>query len=307
MKIGLGLPQFGELGTPENIARLARFAEDENFDSVWVIERQLWPINPQTKYPPTPDGSFPIVYQKSLDPIETLTFVASITKKIRLGTGAVDMLYQNPTVLAKRLATLDVLSKGRLLVGLALGHSKDEFQAVGVPFKNRGERANETLEILKKIWTSESVEHQGKFFSIPKSKIGPKPAQKPHPPIYLAGFNGNTFDRIIRSEANGWLGIPLPTIDDFANNVKALKETVKKAGKDPDTIELPTLIIIDIDYTSGKDRRPFHGTIQDVLLDIKRIREIGVTELFMSFDFGNDGQDLDKTMEYAKIIKSALN
>lgn len=306
MKIGLGLPQFGELGTPENIAKLARFAENENFDSLWVIERHLWPINPQTKYPPTPDGSFPTVYQKSLDPIETLTFVAGITEKIRLGTGAVDMLYQNPTILAKRLATLDVLSNGRLLVGLALGHSKDEFQAVGVPFKNRGERADETLEILKKIWTSENVEHQGKFFSIPKSKIGPKPIQKPHPPIYLAGFNGNTFDRIVRSEANGWLGIPLPTIDDFANNVRALKETAKKARKDPDAIDLPTLIIIDVDDTNGKDRRPFHGTIQDVISDIKRIQQIGVTEIFMSFDFGRYGQDLDKTIEYAKVVKNEI-
>lgn len=307
MKLGLGLPQFGELGTPENISRLARFAEDENFDSVWVIERQLWPINPQTKYPPTPDGSFPIVYQKSLDPIETLTFVAGITKRIRLGTGAIDMLYQNPTILAKRLATLDVLSKGRLLVGLALGHSKDEFQAVGVPFMGRGERADETLEVIKKIWTRDITEHHGKFFSIPKSKIGPKPIQKPHPPIYLAGFNGSTFDRIVRSGANGWLGIPLPTIDDFAKNIQTLKETAKKLGKNPDTIELPTLIMIDVDNTSGKDRRPFHGTIQDVVSDIKRIKEIGVTELFMSFDFGVDGQDLDKTIKYARIVKNKLD
>lgn len=307
MKIGLGLPQFGELGTPENIARLARFAEDENFDSVWVIERQLWPITPQTKYPPTPDGRFPTVYQKSLDPIETLTFVAGITKRIKLGTGAVDMLYQNPTILAKRLATLDVLSNGRLFVGLALGHSKDEFQAVGVPFRARGERADETLNVIKKIWSNEIVEHYGKFFSIPKSKIGPKPIQQPYPPIYLAGFNGNTFDRIVRSGANGWLGIPLPTIEDFAKNIQVLKETAQKLGKDPNAIELPTLIIIDVDNTSGKDRIPFHGTIQDVVSDVKRIKQLGVTEIFMSFDFGVDGQDLDKTMKYAKIIKNELN
>lgn len=306
MKIGLGLPQFGDLGTPENISKLARFAEDEGFDSVWVIERQLWPINPQTEYPPTPDGKFPIAYQKSLDPIETLTFVAGITKKIRLGTGAVDMLYQNPTILAKRLATLDVLSNGRLLVGLALGHSKDEFQAVGVPFRNRGERADETLEVIKKIWSDDIVEHDGKFFSIPRSKIGPKPIQRPHPPIYLAGFNGNTFDRIARSNANGWLGIPLPTIDDFAKNIQALKETIKKSGKNPDRVELPTLIIIDVDNTSGKNRRPFHGTIRDIIGDIKKIKEIGVTELFMSFDFGVDGSNMDKTIEYAKMIKNEL-
>lgn len=306
MKLGLGLPQFGDLGTPENVSRLARFAEDEGFDSVWVIERQLWPINPQTKYPPTPDGSFPTVYQKSLDPIETLTFVAGITKRIRLGTGAIDMLYQNPAILAKRLATLDVLSNGRLLVGLALGHSKDEFQAVGVPFKSRGKRADETLEVIKKIWTEDIIEHNGEFFSIPKSKIGPKPIQKPHPPIYLAGFNENTFDRIARAKANGWLGIPLPTIDDFAKNIHALKEAIKKSGKNPNTIELPTLIIISIDNTNEKNRSPFHGTIQDVISDIKKIREIGVTELFMSFDFGVDGWDLDKTIKYAKIVKNEL-
>ena len=304
MKFGLGLPQFGELGTPQNITKLARFAEDEGFDSVWVIERQLFPLYPQTKYPPTPDGSFPDVYRKSLDPIETLTFVAAITERVRLGTGAVDMLYQNPTILAKRLATLDVLSGGRLLAGFALGHSKDEFEAVGVPFVNRGNRADETLDVIKKIWIEKTVEHQGKFFSIPKSIIGPKPIQKPHPPIYLAGFNGNTFERIIRSGANGWLGIPLPTIDDFAKNIHSLTNTAKKAGRDPDTIDLPTLIIIDINEETGATRRPFHGTIDDVASDIIRIKDLGVTELFMSFDFGSSGQDLDKTMKCAKILKN---
>lgn len=306
MKLGLGLPQFGELGTPQNIAKLARFAEDNGFDSLWVIERQLFPLCPQTKYPPTPDGSFPEVYRKSLDPIETLTFVAAITKKIRLGTGAVDMLYQNPTVLAKRLATLDVLSEGRLLAGLALGHSKDEFEAVGAPFVNRGQRADETLDVIKKIWTEEIIEHRGRFFSIPKSIIGPKPVQKPHPPIYLAGFNGNTFERIIRSGANGWLGIPLPTIDDFAKNIQSLKDTAKRLGGDPNTIELPTLIIIDINDKADANRRPFHGTIDDVISDVLQIKKLGVTELFMSFDFGSHGQDLDQTMRNALILKNKV-
>lgn len=305
MRFGLGLPQFGDLGTPQNVARLARFAEDEGFDSVWVIERQLWPINPQTPYPPTPDGSFPAVYQKSLDPIDTLAFVAAITNRIRLGTGAVDMLYHNPAVLAKRLATLDVLSGGRLLAGLALGHSKDEFEAVGIPFRGRGRRADETLNVLKKIWADDVVEHRGEFFSVPKSKIGPKPAQRPHPPIYLAGFNGNTFERIVRSGADGWLGIPLPTIDDFAKNIEALRETAERAGRDPSTIELPTLVIIDIYERSVQNRRPFHGTIEEVASDVKRLRQVGVTELFMSFDFGTCGQDLQKTMEYARLLKSA--
>ncbi|MFQ5970559.1 MAG: TIGR03619 family F420-dependent LLM class oxidoreductase [Nitrososphaerales archaeon] len=301
LKVGLGLPTLGELGSAENVKKIASFAESEGFDSVWVIERQLWPINPQTPYPVTPDGSFPTIYQKILDPIETLTFVAGITSKIKLGTGVVDMLYYNPTILAKRLATLDNLSEGRLLAGLGVGHSKDEFQAVGVPFEKRGERADEFLEVLRKIWTEDIVEHKGKYFSIPKSKIGPKPFQKPFPPIYLGGFSHKTFERIIKFGARGWLGVPLPDIDTFAQSIKALKEAAKNAGRDPRTIEFPTLIAPEVsEADKGQNRNLFNGSIDEIASDIKRLEEIGVDHVFVQFEFSTHGQDIQKTMQYGK-------
>ena len=111
MKVGVSLPQAGQQATRENVIQMAKNAESEGFDSLWVFERLLWPINPQTPYGGTPDGSLPIEYQIVLDPLETLTFVAAHTSKIVLGTSVIDILFHNPVVLARRFATLDILSE----------------------------------------------------------------------------------------------------------------------------------------------------------------------------------------------------
>jgi alkanesulfonate monooxygenase SsuD/methylene tetrahydromethanopterin reductase-like flavin-dependent oxidoreductase (luciferase family) len=158
MKIGLALPHLGPDATKVNIIKLAVDAEKEGFDSLWVAERLLWPLKPQTPYVATPDGSLPTFYQNVFDPIETLTFVAAHTNKIALGTSVIDMLFHNPVVLARRFATLDVLSEGRAVCGLGIGWSKDEYQASNIPFKDRGKRADEFVQAIKKIWTEDVVE-----------------------------------------------------------------------------------------------------------------------------------------------------
>ncbi len=197
MKVGITLPQAGEQSTTGNIVRTAKTAEDEGFDSLWVFERLLWPISPQTPYVATPDGSLPVEYQRVFDPLETLTFVAAKTNKITLGTSVIDILFHNPVVLARRFATLDVLSEGRTIAGLGIGWSKDEYQVSNIPFENKGNRADEFIQALKKIWTEDIVEFKGNYYNIPASKIGPKPIQKPHIPIFMGGFSPNTFKRII--------------------------------------------------------------------------------------------------------------
>jgi len=146
---------------------MAQNAEKEGFDSLWVFERLLWPINPQTPYPGTPDGSLPIESQNVFDPLETLTYVAAHTYKITLGTSVIDMLFHNPVILARRLATLDVLSEGRTICGLGIGWSKDEYQVSNIPFKERGKRADEFIQTLKRIWTDDVAEFKGKFYNIP--------------------------------------------------------------------------------------------------------------------------------------------
>ena len=163
MKVGMFLPQVGENATKENILYIAREAEKEDIDSVWVLDRLLWPLHPQTPYAATPDGSLPVEFQNVLDPLTTLTYVAGVTKRILLGTSIIDMFFESPVLLGKRFASLDILSDGRTIAGLGIGWSKDEYEVSGVPYKHKGTRADEFLQLLKKIWTDEIVELRVKF------------------------------------------------------------------------------------------------------------------------------------------------
>jgi probable F420-dependent oxidoreductase len=310
LKVGITLPQAGEQSTKENIVRTAKTAEDEGFDSLWVFERLLWPINPQTPYVATPDGSLPVEYQNILDPLETLTYVAAHTNKIALGTSVMDMLFHNPVVLARRFATLDVLSEGRSIAGFGIGWSKDEYQVSNIPFQNRGKRADELIQILKKIWTDDVVEFKGKYYSIPASKIGPKPIQKPHPPIYLGGFSPNTFSRIVNYDTNGWLAVvggPLEYID---NTIKVIKDIAKKANKDPNNLRVILLAHLDIaldsksqstsSKTNENQRFPFTGTIDQIGNDIKRVKQMDIDHMVFGYVFIPLGRDVDRVINITK-------
>ena len=184
-----------------------------------------------------PTVAFLLIIKQVLDPLETLSFVASNTEKISLGTSVIDMLFHNPVVLGRRFATLDVLSEGRTICGLAIGWSKDEYQASNIPFKDRGKRADEFLDALKSVWSDDVVEFKGEFYNIPASKIGPKPIQKPHIPIYLGGFSPNTFSRIVNYDANGWLGVPFGPLEQLKSTVNTIRNLAIRANKDPNAFK----------------------------------------------------------------------
>jgi len=306
LKIGFSLPHMGSVASAENIAFAARYGESEGFDSLWVIDRILWPSEPQTPYPPSPDGSWPEIYQNVIDPISTLTYVAGLTQRIKLCTGIIDMLYQNPLLFANRVAALDNLSKGRLLLGLGLGHSKDEFDAAGVPFEKRGERADEFLQILNKVWYDDTVEHHGKYYTIPKSVIGPKPYQQKIP-IYLAGFSPKALARVITSDAKGWVGIPQLDYDGFKQGQELLKKAAKEHGRDPQSIEYPVLLFPEVSEKSlGSDRLSMNGSIKQIAEDIHDLDNLGVSHVNLVFDFGSVANDFEKRLSLAKQIKDAV-
>ena len=308
MKVGITLPQAGQQATRENVIHMAQNAESEGFDSLWVFERLLWPINPQTPYPATPDGSLPNEYQIMLDPLETLTYVAAKTNKIALGTSVMDILFHSPVILARRFATLDVLSEGRAIAGLGIGWSKDEYQASNIPFKDKGERANEFLQALKRIWTDDVVEFKGKYYNIPASKIGPKPVQKPHPPIYMGGFSPNTYSRIVNYDTNGWLGLIGGPLEYLDNTIKTIQNIANKANKDPNRFRVILLTYPNVDInsknqsatTSQGQRFPLTGTIDQVGSDIERIKQIGVDHIVFGYNFIPTGRDLDKMLDITK-------
>ena len=307
MKVGISLPQAGPQATKENILYMAKTAESEGFDSVWTFERLLWPINPQTPYPASSDGSLPQEYQIMLDPLETLSFLAAHTNKISLGTSVLDMLFHNPVILARRLASLDVFSEGRVISGFGIGWSKDEFQASNIPFNNKGRRADEYIKMLKKIWTDEDVEFKGQFYNIPKSKIGPKPVQKPHVPIYLGGFSSNALRRIVENDLNGWVGIiggiaPFGYVQSVIDN---FRNEITKANKDTNNFKIillsyPSLKDSAFISDNNVDRPTLTGTIDEIGEDIKKVKDLNVDHIVFGYNFSPIGKDIDKMIDLTR-------
>jgi probable F420-dependent oxidoreductase len=192
-RVGVGVPNFGSRADPEAIVTVAAAAERLGFDSVWTFERLLLPVMPDGTNPyamPDHNGS---VY----DPLETLTWVAAHTRRIGLGTLVMDPLFQSPLVLAKRLATLDRLSGGRLVAGIGQGWMPEEFDTVGVPMARRGAGFEDHLAAMRACWQPDPVEHLGRWYRIPRSKIGPKPV-KDRVPLLVGGTTRPAVERAAR-------------------------------------------------------------------------------------------------------------
>jgi probable F420-dependent oxidoreductase len=306
MKVGILLPHVGENATRESVLYITKQAEEEGLDSIWAIERLLWPVKPQTPYGGIPNAPIPVEYQNVLDPLDTLTYLAANTDRISLGTSIIDMLLHNPVVLARRFATLDVLSGGRVIAGFGLGWSKDEFDVSGIPFRHRGARADEYLQVLKRIWTDDVVEYRGQFYNIPASKIGPKPVQKPHPPILLGGFSPNTFSRVV-NHANGWLPIAgFGPLEQLEQAISGLREASSKANKNPSDIRVVVLSYPNVldsysqSSSSNQQRSPMSGTIDQIGTDIDRIKAMGAEHMIFGYAFSPIGKDMKKMMEVTK-------
>ncbi len=303
MRLGFFLPQIGPAASPQAVVQVAQRAEALGYDSVWATERLLYPVKPQTPYPASPDGSLPEPYKIALDPLETLTFAAAHTRRIAVGTSVLDMPYYNPVMLARRLTTLDVLSGGRLRVGFGQGWSKDEYDAAGVSPKGLGRRADEFLQVLKAIWTTDPVEFHGRYFHVPKSFIQPKPVQKPHPPIYLAAYSESALKRAA-TLANGWhpAGVPL---DGLKQMMAGLKSMAQAAGRNPSTVEVVVRANLTITPRPlGKQRSMFTGTMEEIKEDIDATRALGANELVFDPTFS---PGTNSAAEFVTIMEQIRN
>ncbi len=289
MRLGFFLPQIGPWAGPDSVARVAKGAEEVGFDSVWVTERSLVPLEPQTPYPL---GDLPDVYKWVLDPLCSLAFVVAQTSRVRVGTSILNLPWYSPVLLARQLTTLDVLSNGRLQVGFGQGWSKDEYEAAGVPWQRRGRRFEEALQVLKTIWTTDPVEFAGDFYTVPRSYIGLKPVQRPHPPIYMAAYTPATMTRTARF-ADGWhpVGVPLANIAEMFGTIKTM---AREAGRDADALTLVVRGNVALsEQPLPDDRFDFNGSAEQLVADIATVREIGASELIIdpTFDPGVTSAD----------------
>ena len=202
------------------------------------------------------------------------------------------MPYHNPVVLARRLTTLDVLSNGRLNVGLGLGWNKDEMDATNADITKRGALADEFLPLLKAIWTTNPVEFHGKFFNVPKSYINLKPVQKPHPPIYLGAFVPAALKRLAKL-ADGWnpVFLPVPVMADMFDSIKRM---AKEAGRNPSAMLMVVHAGLEITGKPlGNERAIFSGSLEQISDDVRACSKIGADEVFFDPAFAPGGQSLD--------------
>ena len=284
MELGFSVPVAGSWATPSNQVRVARRAEELGYHSLWTFQRLLYAVAPRNDYPSAPGQPWPAMFQRVVDPIVTLAHVAGATEHIRLGTAVVVYAYFAPAVLAKQLATLDIVSGGRLDVGIGVGWSEDEYEAAGVPFRRRGARLEEFVRCLSALWADDPVEFDGRFYSVPKSLFQPKPRQRPRPPILLGGYTPATVRRAA-TLADGYVGgnVPLARV---APLVEELRRAAKEAGRDPDAVRVVSRGSVRlVDEPLGGDRRPLWGSLDQIREDVVRYREAGLDELFIELNF----------------------
>jgi probable F420-dependent oxidoreductase len=277
LTLGFGLPVSGSWATPGNVAAVARRAEELGYSSLWSFQRVVVPV----------DDDYGPQYRSVLDPVVALGFAAAVTSRVRLGTAVVNAPYVAPALLAKQLATIDVLSAGRLDVGLGLGWAPHEFAALGAPWERRGARLAEYVACLRALWADDPVAFSGEFFTVPPSRMQPKPVQRPGPPILLGGAADAALRRAGRI-ADGWISASRHDLTAISAALGTIRGAAEQAGRDPATLRLVVRGVVQLGADVRLDdgaRRPLTGTAEQIRDDLGSLHEAGVTEVFLDLNF----------------------
>ncbi len=266
MKFGLFGINMGACAKPKTAAAVARAAEEAGFDSLWTGEHVVLPAPRQPPSPLPPET--PII-----DPAIALAYIAAHTQSIRLGTGIIILPQRNPLVLAKQLASLDVLSDGRLIFGIGIGYLKAEFDALGVPFTDKAARSEDFLAAILALWTQQNPAYRGRFVSFGGVQAMPRPVRKPHPEIVFGGNSPQGCERAARL-AKGWYGFALD-FDATNRCIEALRKACAERGRCFDDLEISVTPFLG----RGAGRSTATPLSRD---DAKRFADLGVHRLILN-------------------------
>jgi probable F420-dependent oxidoreductase len=285
---GLNLPSYGSVASPETILRVAEEAERIGLGAVWTFERLLRPVEPVSYGGFAPPAPLPKSYATVYDPLETLSHLAARTSTIRLGTSVIAAPLHSPVILARRLATLDVLSGGRLVVGLGQGWMPQEFAVAGVPPEHRGARFAEHIAAMRAVWGPDPVRFHGEFYEIPDSEIGPKPVQPGGPPV-LAGA---VAPAAVARAAHLGLGLN-PVVmswEQLDHTVATFRRAAEDAGHDPASLPIVVRVNGSITAEPLDERAPLTGSVDQVLDDLSRVRSLGAAHVLWAMRTPPDEQ-----------------
>jgi len=237
MKVGIAYANAGPFGYPGPLTHLARTAEEVGVESIWTVEHVVIPVGYESKYPYDPSGKIPGPENLPIpDPILPLAFAAAVTKKLRLATGILILPQRHPIYVAKEVATLDVLSGGRAILGIGVGWLREEFQALGIPFEDRAARTKEAVHAIRSLWRDTPEPFEGRFFRWPALESNPKPVQRPGVPIVVGGHTDVAARRAARYGDGFFPGVA--DVEQLKAITQTLRDECKKIGRRPEEIEI---------------------------------------------------------------------
>ena len=295
MRYGFTMPGRGPLAKPESLAAIAKHGEELGYDMLTVSDHIVVPREISSTYPYSQGGEFPgSAFGETLETLTFLSFLVGQTSRVRLGTSVMIVPHRSPVVTAKALATLDVLSQGRVVVGVGAGWMREEFEVLELPpFEERGAVTDEYILAFKELWTSDNPHFEGKYCRFSNLTFLPKPVQKPHPPIWVGGESRRALRRAAEL-GDGWFPIganpafPMGRPEQLRQGIERLASMARQAGRQPSEIEI---VYRTHDYEIRNEsvtesripRTPFVGNAEQIASDIRQYEQMGVTSLSLDF------------------------
>lgn len=286
MDIGFITPITAQSGS---LPELARTVESLGYDSLWIPEHPIIPLGPKTQYPF--GGDLPEHYGRWADPFIALTIAASATTRIKLATGICLLPEREPVVTAKVIASLDLFSGGRVILGVGAGWLREETEAMGANFGTRWKHTREVVEAMRLLWTTDDPSFDGEIIKFPRVRSEPKPVQKSGPPIILGAHGDKALARVARTY-DGWMPI-MKDVGEFKSAVAELRTLVKDRGRNPDAIDISPMVDL-AGFTAA---------------DLKAYREAGANRLILFsqkiVEDCADGKTLETARRYATMVDMA--
>jgi probable F420-dependent oxidoreductase len=309
MRFGVAVPNYRRLASPENLHHVATRFEALGFDSLWVTDHVVVPEPHREMFGTT-------VY----DPISVLAFLAAVTQRVELGTAVLVIPYRDPINVAKQLATIDNLSGGRLVFGTGAGWAREEFEALGVAYDERGPMTDEYLRVILELWTNPMPSYDGRYVRFNDVHAEPRPLRQPHPPVLVGGYSKKAIRRAV-TLGQGWLpdGMSLPELDQA---IRFLRQTAEASGRDPASLSVTLrtgLFLTEISdsgnkeksaapweqsaaFAVGEARLPFRGSTAQVVDDIGEAARLGVDQLIFESPVQRGDERLDTLEAFASDV-----
>jgi len=311
MRYGFYLPTRGQTASPEALETLVTRAEALGFSSVVIADHIVFPVTITSKYPYTVSGAFP-GQGDALEQLSLMAFVAGKSRTLRLISSVMILPHRNPVVTAKMLATIDVLSRGRVTVGVGVGWLREEFEALGAQsFDRRGAVSDEYLRIFKTLWTQDPASFRGEFYCFESVRCLPHPVQKPHPPIWVGGHSKVALRRVARL-GDGWHpvganpAVPLRPAE-LRASLDELYRLTEAEKRDPSKLTISykaPLYDTGQGVDGGAERRPFSGSQQEITDDIATYARLGVSELIFDFRSESLPESLERMERFAPLMRA---